>query len=86
MVEIFHNNSRVKGVLDIFLEIKMKICRSWDGHICREFKPADILKIQFFVSKSGALSPFYIPRHMDNIGFLFILQVDLKYIDYQMDN
>ena len=68
----------VKRVLDIFLEVKMKISRSREGDFCAEFKPADSLKIQSFVSKSWALSPFNVPRHVDNIGFIFVLPVDFK--------
>ena len=43
-------NLIVKRVLDIFLEVKMKISRSREGDFCAEFKPADSLKIQSFVS------------------------------------
>ena len=78
IVETFHMTLIVKRVLDIFLEVKMKISRSREGDFCAEFKPADSLKIQSFVSKSWALSPFNVPRHVDNIGFIFVLPVDFK--------
>lgn len=65
-------------VLDIFLEIKMKICSFRKWHFCLEFKPADILQKQYFIIQRRRMLPLNISGHVDNMGFLFILKSDLK--------